>query len=130
MKNENDLLKNTIEAQIKLITHYLEMSKIWDEEKKELQFEIDRFEGKIETKFMYEAWREEVKGELKQKIKDYFGSGIVLSQRLGVSKAVVSKWINGHESIPLKRAEQIERITHGAITKDELITIQYGETKK
>lgn len=51
-------------------------------------------------------------------IKSYFGSYAEAARRLGVEPMTVSQWAK--RGIPLKRAIQIEKITGGAITKEQL----------
>jgi len=62
--------------------------------------------------------------KLRNKIKDYFGTQNEFAKKLGVSKSIASKWLNGQEAIPFKRAEQIEALTNGVIKKTEATTIQ------
>jgi|14_taG_2_1085336.scaffolds.fasta_scaffold04752_5 DNA-binding transcriptional regulator YiaG len=62
--------------------------------------------------------------KLRKKVKECFGTQNKFAEKLGISKSIASKWLNGQEVIPFKRAEQIENITCGAITSNELRTIQ------
>lgn len=43
-----------------------------------------------------------------------------LSQRLDVSRAVVSRWVNGEQDLPIKRAYQISKLTNHQITVFDL----------
>jgi|18_taG_2_1085343.scaffolds.fasta_scaffold06698_5 DNA-binding transcriptional regulator YiaG len=62
--------------------------------------------------------------KLKNKVKECFGTQNKFAKQLGVSKSIASKWLNGQEVIPFKRAEQIEVLTNGVIKKTEATTIQ------
>lgn len=62
--------------------------------------------------------------KLKAFVKDNYKTQKQFAKQLGVTQAHVSQWITGRRVVPSKRAEQIEHITHGAITRDELTAIQ------
>ena len=62
--------------------------------------------------------------KLRKKVKECFGTQNKFAKQLGVSKSIASKWLNGQEVIPFKRAEQIEVLTNGVIKKTEATTIQ------
>ncbi len=62
--------------------------------------------------------------KLKAFVKENYKTQKQFAKQLGVTQAHVSQWMAGKKVVPIKRAEQIEHITHGAITRDELTTIQ------
>lgn len=41
---------------------------------------------------------------------EYYNTMTVFSEKLGVTKTIVSKWRNGHRPIPAKRVKQIEKL--------------------
>jgi DNA-binding transcriptional regulator YdaS (Cro superfamily) len=53
-----------------------------------------------------------------KKILKYFGTQCNLSKAIGVSQVAVSKWAKN--GIPPNRAIQIEQLTKGEITRQEL----------
>lgn len=62
--------------------------------------------------------------KLKDFVRKNYKTQKQFAKQLGVTQAHVSQWMTGKRVMPTKRAEQIEKITHGTITKDELTTIQ------
>ena len=62
--------------------------------------------------------------KLKAFVRDNYKTQKQFAKQLGVTQAHVSQWMTGKKVVPIKRAEQIEHITHGAITRAELTTIQ------
>ena len=55
-------------------------------------------------------------------LKDYTAihSQRLLAQKLGVHYSLVSQWLSGVTRITAERAAQIECVTSGAITREEL----------
>lgn len=45
-----------------------------------------------------------------------------LAQRLGVTQGAISQWLKGTRPIPINRCVEIERITGGLVTRQELRT--------
>lgn len=43
-----------------------------------------------------------------------------LAAKLKVTPAVISQWLTGHRPVPIRRALEIERITNGSVTCEEL----------
>ncbi len=62
--------------------------------------------------------------KLKAFVRDNYKTQKQFAKQLGVTQAHVSQWMTGKKVVPIKRAEQIEHITHGAITRAELTATQ------
>lgn len=61
---------------------------------------------------------------LRMNFKDWVngqrGRSLAIAQALGVTPPVVSDWVTGKKGVPLERCVQIERATHGEVTRKEL----------
>ena len=53
------------------------------------------------------------------------GRSVRLARALGVTPPVVSDWCNGKKAVPLARCGAIERITGGAVTRQDLCPDQW-----
>ena len=68
---------------------------------------------------MFDEWQKEISHDLKLKIKNSFGTQQVLADILGVSQAVISRWIRVL-NFPDDRAKAIEKLSDGKITLDDM----------
>ena len=66
----------------------------------------------------------EATDKLKKFIRENYKTQEQFAEQIGVTQARVSQWLTGRRIVPVKRAEQIENITCGVITSNELRTIQ------
>ena len=62
--------------------------------------------------------------KLKAFVRDNYKTQKQFAKQLGVTQAHVSQWMTGKKVVPIKRAEQIEHLTRGAITRNELTATQ------
>lgn len=58
--------------------------------------------------------------ELKNWTNEARGRSADLARAVGVSLPTMTRWVNGTEPIPENRCRQIERVTHGAVTCEEM----------
>ncbi len=63
--------------------------------------------------------------EALKKAADYFGSQAALAGALGVGPMAISSW-KKRGRVPTHRAVEIERMTGGAVTKEELRPDVFG----
>ena len=66
----------------------------------------------------------EATDKLKKFIRENYKTQEQFAEQIGVTQARISQWLTGRRIVPVKRAEQIENITCGVITSNELRTIQ------
>ena len=55
-----------------------------------------------------------------EKAIKFFGAGFHMADVLRIDAAMVSRWLNLKDTVSLKRALQIEKLTKGLVKKEEL----------
>ena len=93
--------------------NYLEIIKRKDDYIRRLQQRYDMIFNQLGDRDKNLVVDKEVVDKLKTKVKEYFGTQNEFAKKLGISKSMASKWLNGKEPIPFKRAEQIKDIING-----------------
>jgi DNA-binding transcriptional regulator YdaS (Cro superfamily) len=119
LEEENTRLKNIVDAQCTIINNYREMALSFNRVEKTLEDELENLHAKTEQKEMFDEWQKEISHDLKLKIKNSFGTQQVLADILGVSQAVISRWIRVL-NFPDDRAKAIEKLSDGKITLDDM----------
>lgn len=62
-----------------------------------------------------------------QRAADLLGGNSALAKACGVTPQAVSQWANGGRPIPERRCVAIERLTKGAVTRQELRPDDWSE---
>jgi len=50
----------------------------------------------------------------------HLGSAVALADALGISSPTVSEWRSGRRPVPIERCVEIEQVTGGAVTRQQL----------
>ena len=55
------------------------------------------------------------------KVIEHFGNQVILANKLGLKSQNISEWVRGVNSVPLKHAIEIERLTKGKFKAKSLV---------
>ena len=58
--------------------------------------------------------------KLLEYVDEHFGKRAVLARQIGVKQIMITMWIKGRARIPAERCIQIEKITGGKVTCEEM----------